>query len=390
MNSKNFSVKKPLPLFALALSGILAGEEAQAAPLSLPAPLHFSAGPLGTLNAQGVASAYGMWQDNAFAGSGTPANKNASADISNGMVIVSKNSGLIQFLVQAGAYNIITLGSPFASTGSYVNGSFGALPIAYLQFSPSDEFNIQIGKLYTLTGDEYTFSYQNWNIQRGLLWGQENAIVKGVQLNYKSGPITAAVSWNDGFYSNRFNWLSGLLAFAINAKNSVFVQADGNLGHTYYVHEPLATAPLQNNQKIYDLGYTYAGDKLGLTGYVQFSQVPGSAIAALHAGSKTTSTIGAAVLADYSFTDTVSLAGRVEYISNSGTATDGSANLTGFGPGSHAWSLTVTPTYQQGGFFARAELAYVNASMAADTGIFGKSGLNQSQVRGMLETGFMF
>ncbi|MEY2342697.1 outer membrane beta-barrel protein [Acidithiobacillus sp. IBUN Pt1247-S3] len=107
-------------------------------------------------------------------------------------------------------------------------------------------------------------------------------------------------------------------------------------------------------------------------------------------GTKRTSTMGAAVLADYSFTDTVSLAGRVEYISNSGNIADGAANLTGFGAGSHAWSLTVTPTYQSGGFFARAELAYVGASMAADAGIFGRSGLNQSQVRGMLETGFMF
>ena len=26
------------------------------------------------------------------------------------------------------------------------------------------------------------------------------------------------------------------------------------------------------------------------------------------------------------------------------------ANLTGFGPRSHAWSLTVAPTYQNGGF----------------------------------------
>ncbi|MCE5361391.1 MAG: outer membrane beta-barrel protein, partial [Acidithiobacillus sp.] len=162
------------------------------------------------------------------------------------------------------------------------------------------------------------------------------------------------------------------------------------LGHTYFVSAPLATAASQNNEQIYDIGYTRTGEKLALTSYVQYSHVPASAILALNAGTKATSTIGAAVLADYSFTDTVSLAGRVEYISNSGNSSDGSANLTGFGPGSHAWSLTVTPTYQKGGFFARGELAYVTASMAAGTGIFGQSGLNQSQVRGMLETGFMF
>ncbi|MHB1573298.1 MAG: outer membrane beta-barrel protein, partial [Acidithiobacillus ferrooxidans] len=79
-----------------------------------------------------------------------------------------------------------------------------------------------------------------------------------------------------------------------------------------------------------------------------------------------------------------------EYISNSGNPNDGAANLTGFGPGSHAWSLTVTPTYQDGGFFARAELSYVTASMQSGTGFSGSNGLAQNQLRGMVETGFMF
>jgi len=383
-------VPKLLPHLALALASFSASEAVSAAPFSLPAPLHFDAGPLGTLNAQGVASAYGMWQDNAFAGSGTPGNKTASADISNGLLMISKTDGMLQFAVQAGAYNVITLGAPFASTGTFTQNTFGALPTAYVEFAPSSHFNIQVGKLFTLIGAEYTFSYQNWNINRGLLWGQENAVNKGVQVNYSEGPVTAALSWNDGFYSNRFNWMSGMLTLALDSKNSVFVQAGGNLGHTDYVNKSLATAPLQNNETIAVLGYSYLGDKLAVTPYVQYTTVPASAIQALGAGSKRTSTIGAAVLADYSFTDAVSVAGRVEYISNSGNNSDGSANLTGFGPGSHAWSLTVTPTYQKGGFFARGELAYVTASMAAGTGIFGQSGLNQSQVRGMLETGFMF
>ncbi|WP_248884941.1 outer membrane beta-barrel protein [Acidithiobacillus acidisediminis] len=390
MNQNPSSVKKSLTSAVVALTGIFAAEELQAAPLSLPAALQIDAGPIGKLNLQGAASAYGMWQDNAFPGSGTPGNKAASADISNGLVMLSKTDGMLQFAVQAGAYNVITLGAPFASTGTFTQNTFGALPTAYVEFAPTDHFNIQVGKLFTLIGAEYTFSYQNWNINRGLLWGQENAVNKGVQLNYTAGPVTAALSWNDGFYSNRFNWVTGMLTWAVNKKNSVFLQAGGNLGHTDYVHESLATAPLQNNETIAVAGYTYTGDTLVLTPYLQYTSVPASAIQALGAGSKRTSTLGAAVLADYSFSDTMSLAGRVEYISNSGNLTDGSANLTGFGPGSHAWSLTVTPTYQKGSYFARAELAYVAASMAADTGIFGRSGLNQSQLRGMVETGFLF
>ncbi|MEY2343261.1 outer membrane beta-barrel protein [Acidithiobacillus sp. IBUN Pt1247-S3] len=278
------SVKKSFSYFAVVLAGLSASEELQAAPLSLPAPLHVDAGPLGKLNVQGVASAYGMWQDNAFAGSGTPANKTASADISNGLVMVSKTDGMLQFAVQAGAYNVITLGAPFASTGTFTQNTFGALPTAYVEFAPTDNFNIQVGKLFTLIGAEYTFSYQNWNINRGLLWGQENAVNKGVQLNYTAGPVTANLSWNDGFYSNRFNWVTGMLNWAIDSKNSVFVQAGGNLGHTDYVHESLATAPLQNNETIAVAGYTYTGEKLVVTPYLQYTTVPASAIQALGAG----------------------------------------------------------------------------------------------------------
>ena len=185
-------------------------EASHASPLALPSPLVFEAGPLGALHAQGVASGYGIWQDNTFAGSGNPGNKYASTDISNGMLIIQKNSGLLQFYLQAGAYNVTTLGANYASTTTFTQHTFGALPVGYVEIAPTDTFNIQIGKLYTLIGAEYTYSYQNWNIERGLLWGQENAVNKGIQANYTTGPVTASFSWNDGFYSNRFNWVTGL------------------------------------------------------------------------------------------------------------------------------------------------------------------------------------
>ncbi|MCK9188724.1 porin [Acidithiobacillus sp.] len=392
--SKNGCRYKIISLAMLAALPMMIGTS-HASPLALPSPLTFEAGPLGKLNVQGVASGYGVWQDNKFAPTtsgpaNTPATKSASADISNGMVIIQKNTGLVQFYLQAGAYNVMTLGSNYFSTGTFTQNTFGALPVGYVEIAPTDNFNIQIGKLYTLIGAEYTYSYQNWNIERGLLWGQENAVNKGIQANYTAGPVTASVSLNDGFYSNRFNWVTGMLTWAINKQNSVFFQGGGNLGQTDYAYSSIATTPLQNNESIFDIGYIYSGSNLSVTPYVQYTSVPASAIQALGAGTRKTSTLGAAILADYSLTDKISLAGRVEYISNSGTATDGAANLTGFGAGSHAWSLTVTPTYQDGGFFARAELSYVAASMPSNTGFSGTNGLGQTQLRGMLETGFMF
>ena len=68
------------------------------------------------------------------------------------------------------------------------------------------------------------------NIERGLLWNQENAINRGVQLNYTYGPLAASVSWNNGFYSHSYTWVTGLLAWTINPQNSLSIVGGGNVG----------------------------------------------------------------------------------------------------------------------------------------------------------------
>src|ERR1019366_5495227 len=55
---------------------------------------------------------------------------------------------------------------------------------------------------------------ENMNIERGLLWNQENAISRGLQLNQAIGKyLTASLSFTDGFYSNRYTWLMGSLTY---------------------------------------------------------------------------------------------------------------------------------------------------------------------------------
>ena len=55
-------------------------------------------------------------------------------------------------------------------------------------------FSAEVGALPTLIGAEYTFSFENMNIERGLLWNQENAVNKGIQLNeaYKKLTLPSA------------------------------------------------------------------------------------------------------------------------------------------------------------------------------------------------------
>ena len=84
-----------------------------------------------------------------------------------------------------------------------------------------------------------------------------------------------------------------------------------------------------------------------------------------------------------------SMAGRFEYISSSGGAASNSVNLM-YGPGSAAWSITATPTYQYQKFFTRAEFSFVQAVNYTPGFAFGSNGTNATQPRGVVELGFLF
>jgi hypothetical protein len=100
-------------------------------------------------------------------------------------------------------------------------------------------------------------------------------------------------------------------------------------------------------------------------------------------------TSGGALLFNYNFKHGISLALRPEYISSSGSVANGAVNLL-YGPGSNAFAFTVTPTYQKGGFFIRAEGSVAHARSFTAGDAFGPLGLNGTQTRGVVEAGFLF
>jgi putative OmpL-like beta-barrel porin-2 len=61
-----------------------------------------------------------------------------------------------------------------------------------------------------------------------------------------------------------------------------------------------------------------------------------------------------------------------------------------YGPGSGAWSLTLTPTYQYQRFFTRGDLSFVRATDFTPGDAFGSRGTNPNQPRGVIEMGFLF
>lgn len=350
---------------------------AMAGPLVMSAPFTFDGGPLGKVQVTGMLSGIGMWTGN-HAGSDTA----GQTDLGNGQVFIQKTDGWLQYYIQVGAYNIAALGAPYLDTKQTVTDLWGPVPIAFVKFVPAKNTSIMVGSLPTVIGAEYTFSFENMNIDRGLLWNQENAINRGIQVNQTMGNFTAWISWNDGFYSNRYTWVTGSLGYTKGPHSLVFA-AGGNAGQT--AHQSLAT-PVQNNGSIYNAIYTYTKGRWIVQPYWQYSKVPTNpAVGVLKGGS----TQGGAILVSRAFRHGFSLPFRWEYIASSGSAAEGSVNLM-FGPGSRATSFTLTPTWQKSAFFIRGDLAYVHAMDITPGSAFGADGRNANQPRAMVEFGFLF
>lgn len=386
-----FAQQAPAPAAPAAPAANPMATPAMSGPLAAnPNPTSFDLGPLGKTYVTGVLSGIGFWQDNDVPG--LPSNRAWEADISNGTVAIQKTDGLIQYFIQAGVYSLPALGTPYLDASHSNSELYGPLPEAYVKLAPTGNFSIMAGKLPTLIGAEYTYTFENMNIERGLLWNQENVVNRGVQLNYTVGPLAFALSWNDGFYSDDLTWLTGSATWTIDPADSLTFAGGGNTTTTTV--STTATPGADNNAQMFDLSYTRTMGPWTVNPYIQYTHVP--TLPRLGFGGSG-STMGGALLVNYSFDPSttvggLSLAGvsvpfRVEYISSKGGTA--SPNLL-YGPGSNAWSFTVTPTYQYKIFFARTEFAYVGTSDITAGDAFGHSGTAKSQVRMMVESGFLF
>ena len=155
---------------------------------------------------------------------------------------------------------------------------------------------------------------------------------RGIQVNQTLGKyLTASFSWNDGYYSNRYSWLSGSLTYT-KGPHAWHSLPEGNAGQTKY--QTLAT-PVQNNSTMYTLIYTY-----------HQGRVDHSALLPIHPMSRPTargvtkgaSTDGGALLSARPSNTASRFQGAWNTSRSSGSAADGAVNLM-FGPGSAGTSL---------------------------------------------------
>src|SRR5262249_24384571 len=206
-----------------------------------------------------------------------------------------------QFYLQAGAYNILALGTPYIETDQVLSNLYGALPVGYLKLQAGKNTSFLAGSLPTLIGAEYTFSFQNMHIERGLLWNQENAVNRGVQINQTLGKVNLSFTYNDGFYSNRYSWLWGSISY-VNGPHSIAFVAGGNLSQTKF--QTFAT-PVQNNSSIHNVIYTYTKGPWIIQPFFQYTNVPTNPDIGIVKGASTT---GGAICATHTFGHGFSLA----------------------------------------------------------------------------------
>ena len=360
-------------------------EEAAPPPALLPAlsgPLSYNPEPI-SLDVAGskvyvtaIGSGYVGTQSNA-----TPGVADSFADLSNAQVIVQKPEGTFQFLVQAGLYNQETLGAAFVKSTDYTSNSYGVVPQAWVKFAPSSTFNIQAGILPTLIGLEAPFTFQNINIERGILWGQENVMTRGVQANLTAGKLSFSLAYTDGFFSGKFNWLSGIVSY-VDGPHTLSVVLGGALSKNY--RSTFNTPLVQNNSTILNVIYSYSGSKWLVQPYFQYAWAPDLP----GAGTTKAQNFAVGLLAKYKIDDHWSMPVRFEYIDSNRPSATAASFL--YGPGSKAYSFTVTPTYTWNRFFIRPEFSYVRADDITPGAAFGAAGLNKEQVRGRMEFGVMF
>ncbi|HVY34079.1 MAG TPA: outer membrane beta-barrel protein [Caulobacteraceae bacterium] len=327
-------------------------------------PASYDLGLLGNkVYVTGALTGLALTEDHSVAG--TISNQ---ADISNAQIFINKADGLVQYYVEVGDYSFPSLGYPYVKSGPATTANFGVVPEAYIKIAPTSSFSIQGGKLPTLIGSEYNFTFQNLNIERGLLWGFEPAVSRGVQANYSQGPFAVSVSWNDGLYSNQYNTVSGLATWTITPTDTLAVAASGTTKKT--------TFSALNNQTIYNVIYTHTMGQWTFNPYFQYEDIPKYVPVGQTASQQIAS---GALLVNYAFDSKSMLAGvslplRGEYVSS-----------TGFQK-YNVYSITFTPTFQYKIYFVRAEVSYT----AANIGLFGPTGAAKSQTRGLVETGVLF
>jgi hypothetical protein len=345
---------------------------------------------VGKVNFNAVATASRIFTDGINAGGSLDTASGADlatrSNVSNLLVLIAKPNGAFRFGTMVGLYSIPVVGfggnktaDPNANTGLY-----GPVPLAFVEYAPSGALNVTVGKLATLIGNESTYTYQNTNIQRGVVWNMETALSRGARITTVQGPLTASLGVNDGFYSGRYLGFEGSLGVAPTP----------SFGYAFNFAIPNRSAPPNPtasvaNRRLYNPSLSLTFGKWQLQPNVLFVDSPASSALGY---TRDEQAFGAVLPASVSLGSVWSAGFRVEYGKNGSNPSDPSpnANLLGYGPGSSAWTYTLTPAYKNKALLARAEFSQVSVANFTPGVAFGTAGTRSNQSRFGIELGYQY
>ena len=236
---------------------------------------------------------------------------------------------------------------------------------AYIE-AKTGMLTITAGRILTNVGGEAPYTWQNVNIQRGLVWSAEPVFYDGVRVSTEINNFSVYAGVNDADSSD------GKMALEAGAATS-FQNIDAALN----IFIPDKTD--ENNTRVYNLtlNLNYF-ERLPLTFYVDYLDQPTN-------GSHVNGW-GAALLGAYKVDNNISICGRIEYVNN-----DGDGDAYSIGKGNSAWTLTVTPKYQLNKYlYIRGEASYVKLANDYYRKSDNTNDVTDNEFRLGVELGFVF
>ncbi len=385
-------------LFGLGLvatSSLIALNAAHA--MSGPTAINIDGGPFGQLSVSGGFDGYAYGTTGtgtrSVIGGGEHGN-NVGAEVGSALIELQKTTGELQFTIEVGSNGgTTTLGAAHPTQTSVNVFSTGPLYAGYLTVAPSavPGLTISAGQIGSLEGYESAIDWNNANQLTTDIFYVQNSQNRGIEVAYTIGPISATVSFGDGYDTGVWNFVQALGTYTIDSDNAVSVYYAGNEGRTglnavtYNSTHVSAYGPFYVNSQMLGGYYSYTMGNLNLVPEVQYIYAKADQQVGIP---KFTSNLGAALFCDYSFDKTpYSVGAWVEYEDSIGDAP------WFIGPRSEAVGISVTPTWQYKDLFARADVGGMLLLHHSTDGMkygYGDSGTGRAIFTGTLEAGLLF
>lgn len=395
----NRNLKRALEL------GFVSGALSLAAPaayaLTGPQAIEIDGGPLGTLNLSGGADGLFYYQTGTSnSGESLLGDRDTGTNVGAAEIRLSKATGILQFDIELGILGgSAALGTApgHAVVNFYVTGPVKLATVTIAP--PGSPITLTAGQVGSLEGWEDFADFRNANIFYSDLWYVENSNSRGVSANFSQGPVTATVTFGDGWDTGVFNFLQALGTYTFNADNSLSVYYAGNLSRTglnaqtYGVNAGIRNtvgtygANFINSQMIGGY-YDFTSGNLNLVPEVQYVYAKPDHQLGIQ---KYTSNFGAVVIADYVFSGSpYSVGSFIEYFDSVGT-TAHSANDWFIAPGAEGLGIQVTPTWQYKNLFSRVSAGYLDLINRGTPSVgYGNHGSGSGAFQVALEGGVLF